>query len=357
MPNSLVLLKVAVGSSQSQNSTISSIDCSSIDSGIDLINSSISKKINLSHCKAIILSEEIAYEGISEYIFTLVNNLEIRPDCNIIISRCSASDYLENSEPTLESISARYYELILNSSEYTGYTENITLADFYSDLLSSTTQAHAILGGINSPATQTSTNDIPAYDIEGAYKADETPLKNNSLVENMGIAVFNDDKLVGELDGTEAFCHLLVVGKVESAIVAVPNPFNSDSVISLFITATKNPKTSVKLINGTPFVECNVTITGNILSLDENLDYTNQNNLKLIENYTNSYLEQNILSYFYKTSKEFKCDIANIGKHAIKNYLVWEDWIQSDWLYNYQNSFFTIKVDTTIQSGQLFTKI
>ena len=97
------------GSSQSQESTVTTVDCNSIDSGIALINSYISKKVNLSHCKAIVISEELAYEGISEYIFTLVNNMEIRPDCNIIISRCNASDYLENSEPTLESVSARYY--------------------------------------------------------------------------------------------------------------------------------------------------------------------------------------------------------------------------------------------------------
>lgn len=132
-------------SSQSQESTVTTVDCSSIDSGIALVNSYISKKVNLSHCKAIIISEELAYEGISEYIYTLANDIEIRPDCNIIISRCNASDYLDNSKPTLESVSARYYEFTLNSSEYTGFTENITLYNFYSDMLSTTAQAHAIL--------------------------------------------------------------------------------------------------------------------------------------------------------------------------------------------------------------------
>lgn len=60
------------GSSQSQESTVTSVECSSIDSGINLVDNYISKKVNLSHCKAIIISEELAYEGVSEYIFTLV---------------------------------------------------------------------------------------------------------------------------------------------------------------------------------------------------------------------------------------------------------------------------------------------
>ena len=133
------------GSSQSEESSINSVDCSSIDAGIALINTYISEKINLSHCKAIVISEEIAYEGISEYLYTLVSNLELRPDCNVIVSKCKASDYLHNSDQSLEKLSARYYEFTFNSSEYTGYTQNITLSDFYSTILSTTSHAYAIL--------------------------------------------------------------------------------------------------------------------------------------------------------------------------------------------------------------------
>ena len=345
------------GSSQSQDSTVTTVDCSSIDSGIALVNSYISKKVNLSHCKAVIISEELAYEGISEYLYTLVNNIELRPSCNVIISRCKAYDYLGNSQPTLESVSARYYEFTLNSSEYTGYTENVTLADFYSDMLSTTTQAHAILGGINTDSTHQTNPDIPLYDVVGSYKAGETPIKSATGIENMGIAVFHNDKLVGELNGMESLCHLLVVDKFESAAISIPNPYNSESVLSLFITSNKAPKISVELINGTPYIECNISLTGNITSLDTNLNYSNQETLNTIQQYANSYLEQTISSYLYKTAKEFKSDIGNFGSHVVSNYLTWNDWIESDWLYNYQNSFFSINVNTTIQSGQLYTRI
>ncbi len=153
------------GSSQSENSVLETVECTTIDSGINLINSYISKKVNLAHCKAIIISEEIATEGISPYLYTMVNNTELRPDCNIIISKCNASDFLKHSEPTLESVSARYYELVINSSEYTGYLEDVTLSNFYSNLLSPTSDAHAILGGINSKSTHKTNASLPSYDI------------------------------------------------------------------------------------------------------------------------------------------------------------------------------------------------
>ena len=68
-------------------------------------------------------------------------------------------------------------------------------------------------------------------------------------------------------------------------------------------------------------------------------------------------MEQNISSYLYKTSKDLKSDIANFGKYALKNYTTWDDWVKSDWLYNYQNSFFTVKVNSNIQNSQLFTNM
>ena len=48
-------------SSQAQKSTISTVECDSINSGITILNSCISKTVNLSHCKAIVISEELAY--------------------------------------------------------------------------------------------------------------------------------------------------------------------------------------------------------------------------------------------------------------------------------------------------------
>lgn len=345
------------GGESSNLSTITSVECASIDSGISLINSYISKKINLSHCKAIIISEELAYEGISEYFFTLVNNLEIRPYCNIVISRCDASSYLENSHPTLESLSARYYEFIFNSSKYTGYIENTTLNDFYSNMLSTATQAYAILGGVNSKNTHFSSNNLTSFELEGSYKANETPIESENKIENMGIALFNNDKLVGELTGLECLCYLLISNKMESATISIPNPFNESSVLSLYITSTKPTKSNVKFVNGTPYISCDITITANVLSLDKNFDYSDENNLKLIEDYSNSYLEENISSFLYKTAKDFKVDVCNFGKFAIKNYKTWNDWIEADWLNNYQNSFFDINVNTTLQSSQLFTKI
>lgn len=186
-------------SSQSDNTVVNTIECSSIDSGINLLNSYISKEVNLSHCKVIVFSEEFAYNGLSETIYTLMNSVQIRPDCNIIISRCSAEYFLNNSEPTLEKISARYYEVAPSSSDYTGYTEDITLSQFFSDFASTYSQCYGILGGVNSKGTQSLDPYESGTGKDSNNKANETLITGKATIENMGLAVFRDDKLVGEL--------------------------------------------------------------------------------------------------------------------------------------------------------------
>lgn len=132
-------------SSGSPDTVIDTIECSSIESGISLANGYIGKKINLSHCKVVIFSEEVASFGISDTIYTLVNNIELRPDCNVIISRSTAYDFLDNSKSELESITAKYYEIIATSSKYTGFTSNITIADVFSKITDTFAEPCAIL--------------------------------------------------------------------------------------------------------------------------------------------------------------------------------------------------------------------
>lgn len=340
--------------SQSSQSTVTSVECSTVEAGINLVNSYISKKVNLSHCKTIVISEELAVTGISNEIFSFVNNLEIRPDCNIIISRCNASDFLDNSTPTLESVAARYYEFILTSSEYTGYSENSNLSDFYNNILNTTGEATAILGGINNKKTH-SIND--SNNLNGAYKANETPIEYNTSVETMGLAVFKGDKLVGELNNIETMSHLIVTNKLQNATVTIPNPFQDSSSISLNIYLSKSTKNSLKFINGTPYITCKVFVSANSLSIEKGLDLGNNETLEILNQYLSSYLRNNISAYLYKTSKDFNSDIAEFGKYALKNYPTWDDWVTSDWLNNYENAFFNVDVESNVQSGYLFTEL
>ena len=345
------------GSSQSDTTTITSIECSSISSGINLINSYISKQVNLAHCKVIVISEELACDGVSEYIYTLVDNVQIRPNCNVVVSRCDAINFLENAKPTLEKLTARYYEAALRSSEYTGYTSDIQLNDFYSALKSTTTQPLAILAGVNTEQTHLTDTNTNKFNIDSIYKANQTPIQDKTSLECMGLAVFNHDTLVGELDAIESLCYAIVSNKLENGMITIPNPDSDDKSVDIYISPRKNTNIKVEAVNNAPYITIDVYLNGYIGSFDAQSDYSSIDTLQLVSESVDKYLKSQISSLLYKTSKDFNCDIVGFGNYAIKDYLTWDEWTESNWLSNYKNSFFKINVSTDIQSGELFSKM
>ena len=132
-------------SSQSSSVVVHTIECPSINTGINLFNSYLGKEVNLSHCKVLVISEALASRGVSEYLYTLTNHIEFRTDSNIIISKSDAKSFLEYSAPLLDKVSARYYEIAPSSSEYTGYTESITCNEFFSAITDTFSEPVAIL--------------------------------------------------------------------------------------------------------------------------------------------------------------------------------------------------------------------
>ena len=338
-------------SSQSASVIVDSIDCPSISTGINLFNSYLGKEINLSHCKVLVISEELASEGVNEYLYTLANNIQFRTDSSIIISKCDASSYLEYSTPQLDKISARYYEIAPSSSEYTGYTENITINEFFSSTTDSFSEAVAILGSINTEGMQNADN--ASSDTDSYYTAGQTPISGEPGVETMGLAVFNGDKLVGELDGFESICHLIISNKLKNAQVRIPSPIPELDYIDLYIELDGNTKNSVELVNGSPYISSQIKITAKMQSMNKNIDLKDDTIVSKIEASAKSFLEKHIIDYLYKTSKTLRSDIDSFGLYALKYFTTQAEWEEYNWLHRYQDAFFGINVDVNLRSSYL----
>lgn len=335
--------------SQSSNSNVTTIKCNTIDTGLSLINNHISKKLNLSHCQVILISESLAAQGINTYLDSLLNNSELRNDCSIIITKCSAKDYLNNVNPALESLTARYYESTINSAKYAGYTIDITLFEFYSKMKDSCSQAYAILG------TKLSKNQIENPVEENAnYTAGNNPIKDKDVIDNLGIAVFRDDKLVGELSGLDSICHILINNELKSCVLSIPSAGHETKYVDLRLTSEKKTRCSVNFVNSTPHITIDIYLVAQGLSMDNTLNYDSTSQLNSIQSNATEYITREIHNYLYKTSRAFGSDICGFGKYALKNYLTIQDWYDSNWLGNYKNAEFDVHVHLKLKSGNLF---
>jgi len=339
------------GSSQKSPPVNNTVEASSLSNAINLMNGYIGKQLNLSHCKIIIFSEEFARQGISSEIYTLINNSQIRPSANIVISKCDSSYYINNTKPELENLVAKYYEILTNSSKYTGYMPDATIGNFFNALKCKTCEPYAILGSINDDSSQSSTNINSQKDY--SVKADESSIESTNGSENIGVAVFKNDKLIGELNALETISFLSIRNQIDSFFISVPDPDTPNSYIDLVLKPDVSTSIKVNIANGTPYIKIKSKFNGRIYSMSDNSKYSDTANLDIISQSCNSYLESVFSNYLYKTSKELKADINGFGKSSLSNFLTTKEFDDYNWLENYKNAFFDVEVDTSVKSSML----
>ncbi len=314
-------------SSQSNESKIYSVDCKTIESGINILNNYLNKKINLSHCSAIIFSEEIAKSGIKSYMNTLANDTEVRATCNVIISSKSAYDLLNNVTNSSDSFSSRLYDYILNSVDYTGYTINADFNSFSSRVNNKITQATAIYAVVN-----------------------------DNTVQNSGAAVFKNGSMVGTICPLRTIAHLMVTNNLKACMLPLNSPFNENGVIDVNIKKLQSPDIDVSIKDNHPFIKIDLRLQGSINSSGEEFDYTNRDNIKKLEEACNHYIETLVNEYLDTITKEYNSDIAGFGGMLSSKFLTVDDYEKIHWNDIFKNSTYEVHVNTTITSSQLLNR-
>lgn len=89
------------------------------------------------------------------------------------------------------------------------------------------------------------------------------------------------------------------------------------------------------------------------MTMDTGTDTLNEERVKKVEEYTIKYLKEHILSYLYRVSKDFKTDINGFGRFACKNFLVWDDWLNYNWLHKFESATFNVNVNSNFKSSYL----
>lgn len=367
-------------SEDSSNVVLVSGEADSIFSAINLLNSYIGKEINLSHCSILVFSEDFARNGISTEIYSLMNNEEVRPTTNLVISKCDAYDYLSNSNPNIEKLTIQYYETFSITGRFTGYFSHVTIGEFFNSLSEKSSGSTAILGGLNATArkensnnksdnsskddSSNSTNSSELGENENVVINPENLIAGNSSVtgkrgtENFGLAVFNNDVLCGELTAVESICHLLIVNELDSCIISIDNPLLEDEAekMELLIFPTKKSKINVDIKDDIPHISLKLSLDADIMTINNNIDYEDENVLLKISDSLNKYLKTQLTNYLTKVSKEYGVDIDSFSTKALSHFSTIPEWESFDWNNKFKEAIFDVSTDINVLSTMLITK-
>ena len=117
-----------------------------------------------------------------------------------------SSFVLKNSSSSLDKILTKYYDIFPSSSKYTGYISNITIGEFYDSIINNDSGNITILGGIN----KKSVDEINPNKII----AGNSSIEGDRGTENIGLAVFNKDKYIGNLTAQESLYFSIIQNNV-----------------------------------------------------------------------------------------------------------------------------------------------
>jgi len=373
-------------SSESKSAIIDTINATSINSAINLLNAYIGKQVNLSHCKVVVFSDKIAQKGINAEVSELMNNIQVRPSTNIIICKGNALEYIQNSTSQLEKILTKYYDIFPNSSEYTGYTSNIMIGEFYNYLTTKECGNLAILGGLNPTISPSNSSGNPSNDsADGSSSggssgreasssedssdkekpkekpANSTPISEmisgNAPIlgergtENIGLAVLKDGIYIGDLTAEDTLCHTLISGEVNSFLLTINNTQIYKNYLDIELFENMSPKISVEIEDNNPKININIKLIGRISGIKDGINYSDEpSNLDLdkISRATEETVKKCITNYLNKTSTKLKCDIDYFYNYAKRRFFTMQDWKNYDWSSKYTNSKFDVKVEAKV---------
>ena len=332
-------------SSEGSEPIINTVVAPSIASAINIINSYVGKQLNLSHCKVIVFSQEFAKKGILSEVSYLMNSTQIRPTTNIIIANNSAKEYLKNSISSLEQVLTKYYEIFPNSSEYTGYTSNILLGEFYESLINEDSGSVTMLGKISNVSTNNTNGDI--------IIPDESMVEGDRGTENIGLCVFKDDKYVGDLSALETLCYSLLEDEVDNFLVSIDSPFSENQKIDISVDSLSSSFIDVDTSGENPIINIKINLRAKTLTGQDKLDYSDTETLKQLNYSLKDYLSSQITNYLYKTSKEYKSDINQFYRIAKSKFITISDFKNYNWTQKYENAEFNVEINSDIISSLL----
>lgn len=373
------------------------VEAPSIYSGINIANNIFSKRFQLSHTKIVVISEEIAKEGIDDIVYTIVRSIDLRPNMYMAVAPDGAKEYLASVAPEIEINPVKYYQLILENT-YAEFVPKNVSQDIYVYMESGEKEIILPLvsagnqqqeknnsqgeqkgqenrsggnnggeqgnsgGGSEGSKEQKKEVDVPKTGAKTNYEGFEYLIKEyvagniaankENKSEAMGMAVFSKDKMIGKMSGIESEIYNLMNKKFEYTYSTF---YGEDfGTIVMMVQQYEKPYINVRVSGKNPEIKVKVSMEGSLIDVPN----TNlmENDIYTYEKRIEGYMKNAIEKFLYRTSKDFEADIVGFGTYAKKNFSAYDDFEQYNWREKYKDAEFNVEVDFKIRRTGLVIK-
>ena len=325
---------------QEASSVVYSGEGESISAAYMDLNSKNPKIPYISHLEVIVISEEVAKEGITNIIDFLMRNPESRKEFFVVLSKgTTASSILETLSP-LESFPSQN---IANNIVSNREDQSTVIVEEYSDFVSKLLKEgiHPVLSGI----------EIEGNKDEGKEQASlesSTPSANTKIDTN---GIFKNDKLLGWANNNETIGINILNNEVGSILLEskCDNEYMASTLTNI------STSTDIKFEGNDPKIKIQVEAEGALVEINckKNIEETKVIN-ELKNNFEES-LKNMLQSSLSLAQKKYNSDIFGYGNMIYKsNHKKWKE-IKDKWDEEiFSNIEFDIQVNISLSSKGSF---
>lgn len=318
----------------------------SLSEGLHLLSALMPRTVSLLHIRLLIISEDLAREGIDELVTPIIRSTLFKPTMPIVISKCPAYDLVASKDPVLSSSVQMDSELMLETvSESTAYL-GVTLAQFLYRYNTPYGDAMAIYGNLNQEEYARKPDEkqeetpfelferVPSTYREG-YVAGQLPVMGNRSLELAGMAVFQGEKMVGTLNTNECQALALLNNELQNTEVLFCDPNDPEKYyVTLRLKKSKRVKIDSRIdAAGIAHISLEVNYKG-IVGLAQNpeKDYiSDPRQREKLRRYCERELERRCGELMEKLRTEYGTDVLQLGRNVAGCFLTIDQWENYNW--------------------------
>lgn len=314
-----------------------------------LVSTSVTRRLTLSHAVALVISEELASSNrFYRLLETTTRDRDIRGDLNIIVCRERAADFIRNNDPKLETRPTKFYKFMSNRWQDTGLVPLSTLNRFIKRTQSDSGFLFLTIYG----TTKKLERKEDAIQ-ESDYKAGEVAIEGGSPTEMIGSAVLKGGRMIGALTGEETQLVLLLRKKREVRYIStnMKDPLNKKYTIAANVYPDGKAKIKMNLNGSVPKIYVTVPLSVQGIGIPSFINYvTDLEKQKILKEAFEKYFEEEAYELIEKSQKEFKGDPFTWGYEAKKYFLTNKEWKEYDWNKKYPQAEVSVDFKVKIKN-------
>ncbi|MDN5364297.1 MAG: spore germination protein [Eubacteriales bacterium] len=323
------------GGKQEENVSVVTINCASLFAGLNLMNSFVSRKLNLQYMKAIVVGEEMAREGISKNLGAMMRYHQVRRTTMVIVARPSAEEFINKLKPKLGTSPSKYLEDAMLMFETSALLPKVFYHNFLQQYQSYGDEPYALLGTVVKRKKKATAEDrlMAETRSESPGIAAATSRKGGIDISLVGAAVFRGDRLAGYLSGDETRVFNLLRGDLRQAFFALEDPLSPGKMVVVDVRQGSPPRVKVDLSGEQPRVKVQLSLEGDLVGHQSQVNYVdNFNNRARLERAVAAMLEKRSANLIRRAQEEFGTDIFGFGRRGAQyQFLTWQDWVNYHW--------------------------